>query len=431
MQMLKIRKTQLTPFILFFLLFTTGFVSCNGDGAMFDINCFLASESVDTDGDGVNNDGTDNCPDVANADQADADQDGTGDACETTGDDDDDDDDDSCTATVNILHYADSDVDGFGSSATDAETKNFTDCDDESATAGYATNNTDCDDALATTNPNAAEILADGVDQDCSGNDKYLATLLATSSATQMLTHYNSSKQITQRSTDYDMDGSYDDYHFYTYDASGNLIQDATNSDGSEAYDSYVQNSYDSFNRITSAKTYTSNGPYYFYLSQELTYTYDIESAQYTEQTTTTTPYIFFHDDTSIEQPSTSITDCFAYESTDDVVTAKYQDNDVCNGIYNYKYEYDSAGNQIAFYEDFDDDGTNEYLTTYTYTTQNKVASALQYAYDYPSSGDVTLIQAVYYTFDEFGTEATLGYDTDFDGTVNTIFNTYTATYNE
>jgi len=39
--------------------------------------------SVDNDGDGIHN-GCDNCPDKANADQADVDQDGTGDACQDT-----------------------------------------------------------------------------------------------------------------------------------------------------------------------------------------------------------------------------------------------------------------------------------------------------------------------------------------------------------
>ncbi|MCA9564740.1 MAG: thrombospondin type 3 repeat-containing protein, partial [Myxococcales bacterium] len=49
---------------------------CGADG-------FCArTDAVDTDGDGVNN-GQDNCPNTPNADQADADGDGTGDACET------------------------------------------------------------------------------------------------------------------------------------------------------------------------------------------------------------------------------------------------------------------------------------------------------------------------------------------------------------
>ncbi|MBX3045706.1 MAG: right-handed parallel beta-helix repeat-containing protein [Anaerolineales bacterium] len=46
--------------------------------------------SVDTDGDGIQ-DSLDNCPLVANADQADSDGDGVGDACDTTTDDEDDD----------------------------------------------------------------------------------------------------------------------------------------------------------------------------------------------------------------------------------------------------------------------------------------------------------------------------------------------------
>jgi arylsulfatase A-like enzyme len=51
-------------------------------------------ESADTDGDGIG-DSADNCPDVGNADQADSDSDGLGDACDSDdGDDGSDDDDD-------------------------------------------------------------------------------------------------------------------------------------------------------------------------------------------------------------------------------------------------------------------------------------------------------------------------------------------------
>lgn len=71
---------------------------------------------IDVDGDGVNND-QDNCPSVSNADQADADNDGTGDACDT-GDADSDsdgvkDDEDNCPGVANP-NQADADTDGTG-----------------------------------------------------------------------------------------------------------------------------------------------------------------------------------------------------------------------------------------------------------------------------------------------------------------------------
>ncbi|MFO0600903.1 MAG: phosphodiester glycosidase family protein [Myxococcaceae bacterium] len=68
---------------------------------------------VDTDMDGVV-DGTDNCPDVANANQKDTDADGEGDACD--GDDDADqvpDEDDNCPLIANS-NQADADHDGVG-----------------------------------------------------------------------------------------------------------------------------------------------------------------------------------------------------------------------------------------------------------------------------------------------------------------------------
>lgn len=69
----------------------------------------------DADGDGVA-DADDNCPDTANADQADEDGDGIGDACEVPGDDDGDgvmDADDNCPQDQNA-GQEDADSDGIG-----------------------------------------------------------------------------------------------------------------------------------------------------------------------------------------------------------------------------------------------------------------------------------------------------------------------------
>ncbi len=73
----------------------------------------VSAPVTDTDGDGVP-DTTDNCPTVANADQADADNDGTGDACEPDSDSDGViDDNDNCPSVANA-DQADADSDGLG-----------------------------------------------------------------------------------------------------------------------------------------------------------------------------------------------------------------------------------------------------------------------------------------------------------------------------
>ncbi|TNF46485.1 MAG: T9SS type A sorting domain-containing protein [Bacteroidetes bacterium] len=67
--------------------------------------------------------------------------------------------------TVNTIttYYVDADLDGFGN-ASDPGTPYCTD-----PGIGYSVNNLDCNDMSAMINPNAIEILDDGIDQNCNG----------------------------------------------------------------------------------------------------------------------------------------------------------------------------------------------------------------------------------------------------------------------
>jgi len=96
------------------LTFTCASSPCFSGNPSFTVNLTVdAAGPVDTDGDGVP-DTTDNCPNVANADQADADNDGIGDACEADSDGDGViDDNDNCPEVANA-DQADADDDVLG-----------------------------------------------------------------------------------------------------------------------------------------------------------------------------------------------------------------------------------------------------------------------------------------------------------------------------
>lgn len=122
---------------------------------------------TDLDADAVQ-DGVDNCPAVGNTDQADADADGVGDACEGPDADGDGVPDgfDNCASAANPMQE-DADRDGVGD-ACDACTDADRDGYGRPGASACAVPLPDCDDASASIHPEAPD-LCDGVDNDCDG----------------------------------------------------------------------------------------------------------------------------------------------------------------------------------------------------------------------------------------------------------------------
>jgi hypothetical protein len=122
----------------------------------------------DSDGDGIGDD-VDNCPDVANPDQADSDNDGVGDACDTeddAGDESDADNDgigddvDNCPDVANP-DQADSDSDGVGDACdTEDDDDGISDADND----GIGDDVDNCPDVA---NPDQADSDNDGVGDAC------------------------------------------------------------------------------------------------------------------------------------------------------------------------------------------------------------------------------------------------------------------------
>ena len=158
---------------------------------------------VDTDEDGIADD-EDNCPTLANADQADLDNDGEGDVCDLDIDGDNVLNDDDCapfdpTLSTEALYYADADGDGFGDpndsqlacgqpvgyvldntdncpaitnpDQADLDNDGEGDACDTDADGDGFNNDVDCDDFNATINPSATDIPDNGIDENCDGED--------------------------------------------------------------------------------------------------------------------------------------------------------------------------------------------------------------------------------------------------------------------
>ncbi len=73
--------------------------------------------------------------------------------------------DQDCSGTDLVTCFLDGDTDGYGGVVT------ATDPDGDCLDVGQTSTSTDCDDGDAGINPGAAEIVGDGIDQDCSGAD--------------------------------------------------------------------------------------------------------------------------------------------------------------------------------------------------------------------------------------------------------------------
>ena len=76
--------------------------------------------------------------------------------------------DQDCNGFDTVTCYLDNDSDGFGSAASGVIQVDDGAC---NPLDGESALDTDCNDALATAFPGAAEVIGDGIDQDCDGHD--------------------------------------------------------------------------------------------------------------------------------------------------------------------------------------------------------------------------------------------------------------------
>ena len=196
----------------------TWYADTDGDGFGVDDDTIISCEQPE----GYAAVSGDNCPDIANADQADFDNDGLGDVCDDDADDDgvlsdeDCNDLDPSVGADGQTWYADADEDGFGIEETTVVA-----C---AQPEGYAAEPGDCDDGDASVYPGAPEIANDGIDQDCDGEDLVVDSPISSLTLVNSMTDADIRELGTNSTVDVSVDGANLNIRANTNTAVGSVV---------------------------------------------------------------------------------------------------------------------------------------------------------------------------------------------------------------
>ena len=143
---------------------------------------FIIDPNGDDDGDGVPN-GTDNCPNTANPDQADTDGNGIGDACQDTDGDSVIDTEDNCVETPNV-DQLDTDGNGVGDACQDSDGDSVFDnednCIDTPNPDQLDTNGNGVGDICDTSYENTDNIILEVISESCENQDNGIINITVT-----------------------------------------------------------------------------------------------------------------------------------------------------------------------------------------------------------------------------------------------------------
>lgn len=332
-------------------------------------------------------------------------------------------------------YYLDNDQDGYGLAGSATSFCNKTDpeivfctgiaVEGSETCQHYSQNDSDCNDEDSHIFPGSSEILADGIDQDCSGQDKVLvkkeiqtldATTLILSNSKTL--EYNDEGLKTVTSKDTDGDGVFDTVQTFTYDLTGSTITSIQVDDAGACLFKTFETRDGQDQKTTFHKDTDCDDINEEINTWVITYDADqqITSKLRTEQLDT--------DNDGTFETNNLYGQTWSYNA-ENIVTSKVE---TLNAGDNRFSEYNADGLEVKRIIDTNKDGAYDKLLRFSFDENNHLVKKEQFNYD-PVTLIETLQKTLSYENDEFGSPTKI-ITTDATGT-ETWHDTFTNTYSE
>ncbi|MFH1729074.1 MAG: putative metal-binding motif-containing protein [Pseudomonadota bacterium] len=318
---------------------------------------------------------------------------------------------------------------------------------------GYSITAGDCDDQDPSIYPGATEILGDGIDQDCSGLDKYIISksyykyekedleiifrdliiteynsmgqetsyfhyddINATEISEMYLYEYDESFNLLTKERDNDGDGTLDIIYSYEYDKDGNMSKEIYDNDADGKEDKIFYYVYKNSNLVSEQRDNDANGSIDHIYSFEYDEKGNLSKAIYDYDADNTDEYIKYYeyDDNNnllkeeLDYENDEVIDYYTSYQLDEnqnIIRVEYG-NQGSDYVFAETYEYDNNGNNISYSYDSGNDNNYEHIKTYEYDENGNNIKLeddsdgdnnidLTYEYDYDDYGNLIFIKVI------------------------------------